>query len=148
MKNWFIKIPAIVLFVGLTMASCKSAQNNDPADMPKDISERPSDESSKKYDEAQLDKLKAYIESMTAKEKCTNAGEWAFSPFGSKACGGPISYIAYPKKDEAAILPKIEEYATKMSEFNKKYSITSDCMLAPEPIGVKCQGEKAVLIYP
>jgi len=148
MKNWLIKMPAVVLLVSLTLASCKSAQNNDPADMPKDISERPSDESSEKYDEAQLDKLKDYIVSMAEKQKCSNAADWAFSPFGSKACGGPITYIAYPKKDEAAILPKIKEYATKMSEFNKKYNITSDCMLAAEPIGVKCQAEKAVLIYP
>jgi len=148
MKNWLIKIPTLVLFASLTMLSCKSAQSNDPADMPKDISERPADESSQKYDEAQLDKLKASIESMTMKEKCTNAADWAFSPLGIKACGGPVSYIAYPKKNEATILPKIEEYTQKMSEFNKKYSITSDCMMAAEPTGVKCQGEKAVLIYP
>lgn len=148
MQNWIVKIPAIVLFASLTMVSCKSAQNSDPADMPKDISERPVDENSQKYDEAQLDKLKASIESMAAKEKCTNAADWTFSPIGTKACGGPVSYIAYPKKNEATILPKIEEYTQKMSDFNKKYSITSDCMLAAEPSGVKCQAEKAVLIYP
>lgn len=148
MQNWLIKIPAAVLIASLTMASCKSAQSNDPADMPKDISERPADESSQKYDEAQLDKMKASIESMTIKEKCTNAADWAFSPLGTKACGGPVSYIAYPKKNEATILPKIEEYTQKMSEFNKKYNITSDCMMAAEPTGVKCQAEKAVLIYP
>lgn len=143
-----LKIPAVVLFAILTMLSCKSAQSNDPADMPKDISERPADESSQKYDEAQLDKLKASIEAMVAKEKCTNAADWAFSPIGTKACGGPVSYIAYPKKSDATILPKIEEYTQKMSEFNKKYSITSDCMMPAEPSGVKCQAEKAVLIYP
>ncbi|MBW8524421.1 hypothetical protein K0U91_09635 [Chryseobacterium chendengshani] len=148
MQNWLIKIPAVVLFAGLTLLSCKSAQSNDPAEMPKDISERPADESSQKYDEAQLDKLKASIESSVVKEKCTDAAEWAFSPLGTKACGGPVTYIAYPKKNEATILPKIEEYTQKMSEFNKKYNITSDCIMAAEPTGVKCQGEKAVLIYP
>lgn len=148
MQNWIVKIPAIVLFASLTMVSCKSAQSNDPADMPRDISERPADDSSQKYDEAQLDKLKASIESMVTKEKCTNAADWAFSPLGTKACGGPVSYIAYPKKNEATILPKIEEYKQKMADFNKKYSITSDCMLAAEPTGVKCVAEKAVLIYP
>ena len=147
MQNWLIKIPAVFLFAALTMVSCKSAQNNDPAEMPKDISERPADESSQKYDEAQLDKLKASIESMTTKEKCTNAADWTFSPIGTKACGGPVSYIAYPKKNES-ILSKIQEYTQKMADFNKKYNITSDCMMAAEPTGVKCQGEKAVLIYP
>lgn len=148
MQNWLIKIPAVILFATLTMVSCKSAQNNDPAEMPKDISERPADESSQKYDEAQLDKLKASIESTITKEKCTNASDWTFSPIGTKACGGPVSYIAYPKKNEATILPKIEEYTQKMADFNKKYSITSDCMMAAEPTGVKCQSEKAILIYP
>lgn len=148
MQNWIVKIPAFVLFASLTMVSCKSAQKNDLADMPKDISERPTDENSQKYDEAQLDKLKASIESAVAKEKCTNAADWVFSPLGTKACGGPVSYIAYPKKNETTILPKIEEYTQKMAEFNKKYSITSDCMIAAEPTGVKCVAEKAVLIYP
>lgn len=143
-----IKIQAVFLFATLTVISCKSAQNNDPSEMPKDISERPADESSQKYDEAQLDKLKASIESMVNKEKCTNAADWAFSPLGTKACGGPVSYIAYPKKNESTILPKIEEYTQKTAEFNKKYNITSDCILAAEPTGVKCQSEKAVLIYP
>lgn len=148
MKNCFLKIPIFLLLASLSTLSCKSSQNNDTSTLPKDISERPIDEDSKKYDEAQLDKLKAAIESSIAKEKCTDAAAWAFSPLGSKACGGPVSYIAYPKKNETAILPMIEEYAQKMSDYNKKYSITSDCMMAAEPTGVKCQGEKAVLIYP
>lgn len=66
---------------------------------------------------------------------------------GAKACGGPVSYIAYPKKIEVSILRKIENYTQTMSEFNKKYGITSDCMMAAEPTGVKCQAEKAVLVY-
>ncbi|CAD7810333.1 hypothetical protein CHRY9390_02161 [Chryseobacterium aquaeductus] len=148
MQNWLIKFPAIVLVASLTIVSCKSAQSNDPADMPKDISERPVDENSQKYDEAQLDKMKEAIESFVDKEKCNDPAGWAFSPIGTKACGGPVSYIPYPKKNEEYILTKIEEYTAKMSEFNKKYSITSDCMLAAEPKGVKCQSEKAVLIYP
>lgn len=147
MKIGLIKISAALFFAILMSVSCKTAQNNDPSTLPKDISERPADENSQKYDEAQLDKLKASIESLIAKEKCTNAAEWAFSPIGSKACGGPVSYIAYPKKSEATILPKIEEYTKKMSEYNKKYSIVSDCMMAAEPVSIKCVKEKAVLVY-
>lgn len=147
MKNWVIKIPAALFFAILMFVSCKTAQNNDPSTLPKDISERPADENSQKYDGAQLDKLKASIESLIAKEKCTDATEWAFSPFGNKACGGPVSYIAYPKKNEATILPKIEEYTKKMSEYNKKYSIVSDCMMAAEPVSIKCQNGKSVLVY-
>jgi len=146
MKNRFIKMPAAVLMATLTIVSCKTA-GNDTSNLPKDIAERPADENSQKYDEAALDKIKSGIESEIAKEKCTSAADWAFSPIGSKACGGPVSYIAYPKKNEAAILPKIEEYTEKMSQFNKKYSIVSDCMMAAEPTSIKCDNGKAVLVY-
>ncbi|MBO6183668.1 MAG: hypothetical protein J6O88_03110 [Chryseobacterium sp.] len=147
MKNSLIKLSAIVLIGVFTMNSCASSNTSDSTNLPKDISERPADESSKKYDEANLDKLKSIIESEIAKEKCTAASEWTFAPMGAKACGGPVSYIAYPKKLEVSVLRKIENYTQTMSEFNKKYSITSDCMMAAEPTGVKCQGEKAVLVY-
>lgn len=147
MKNSIIKYSALVLISAFTMSSCASSKSTDSSNLPIDISERPADESSKKYDEANLDKLKSIIESEIAKEKCTSASDWAFAPMGSKACGGPVSYIAYPKKLETSILRKIENYTQTMSEFNKKYGITSDCMMIAEPSGVRCQSEKAVLIY-
>jgi len=147
MKNSLIKFSAIVLISAFTISSCASSNSGDSTNLPKDISERPADESSKKYDEANLDKLKSIIESEIAKEKCTAASEWTFAPMGSKACGGPVSYIAYPKKLEVSVLRKIEHYTQTMSEFNKKYNITSDCMMIAEPTGLRCQGEKAVLIY-
>jgi hypothetical protein len=147
MKNAFVKFPAIALICAFTISSCVSSNSGDNTNLPVDIAERPANESSKKYDEANLDKLKSIIESEIAKEKCTTASEWAFAPIGSKACGGPVSYIAYPKKLEASVLKKIEHYTQTMSEFNKKYGITSDCMMIAEPTGLKCQGEKAVLVY-
>lgn len=146
MKIWLTKIPVALLAISLSAISCKTLQG-DPSTLPKDISERPANESSQRYDEAQLDKLKASIESLASQEKCTNASEWTFSPLGSKACGGPITYIAYPKKLEATILPIIEEYTANMSEYNKKYNITSDCMMAAEPTSIKCLNGKAELVY-
>jgi len=147
MKNSIIKYSALVLISAFTMSSCASSKSTDNTNLPIDIADRPADENSKKYDEANLDKLKSIIESEIAKEKCTSASDWAFAPMGSKACGGPVSYIAYPKKLETSILRKIENYTQTMSEFNKKYGITSDCMMIAEPSGIRCQGEKAVLIY-
>ncbi|WP_370900013.1 hypothetical protein [Chryseobacterium gossypii] len=144
-KVLFIKIPAIVLCTTLALISCNSAKNAS-LNLPKDISERPADESSQKYDEAQLDKLKASILSEIAKEKCTDAQEWTFAPMGAKSCGGPQMYIAYPKKLEATILPKINDYTEKVKAFNEKYKITSDCMLVVPPAAVKCSKEKAVLV--
>lgn len=45
---------------------------------------------------------KAYDEIITASmvngTVCTNPAEWAFTPIGSKACGGPKLFIAYSLK--------------------------------------------------
>lgn len=147
MKNALQKISLLFLIITLTATSCKSANSNDLSTLPKDISERPADENSQKYDEAALEKLKAGIEFEITKEKCTRNADWTFAPIGSKACGGSAGYIAYPKKIETEILPKIENYTQKMSEFNKKYNIVSDCMMAPEPTSVRCENGKGVLVF-
>lgn len=149
MKNLFIQIPALILFSTLTLVSCK-AKVDANANLPKDISERPADESSQKYDQAQLDKLRAEIDAEISKEKCTDVttNEWKPAPMGSKACGGPKSYIAYPIKLEAKILPKIESYNIKEAEFNKKYGITSDCSFVGEPAAIRCINGKAEVVYP
>lgn len=140
-----MKFPFIALFMTLIITSCSSTKNTD-TNLPKDIAERPADESSQKYDEAQLDKLKASIESEISKEKCTDANEWTFAPMGAKACGGPQLYIAYPKKIEATILPKINDYTEKVKAFNQKYNIMSDCMMVMPPTSIKCVNGKAELI--
>lgn len=145
MKKILIHIPLLALFTTLSLVSCTSSKNLD-TNLPKDISERPADEDSQKYEQAQLDKLKASIESESSGEKCTNSSEWTFAPMGAKACGGPQQYIAFPKKIETSILPRIEEYTQKVKAFNEKYNITSDCMMVMPPTSVKCIKEKAQLI--
>jgi hypothetical protein len=145
LKNLFIKIPALVLCATLTLVSCNTKKNID-ANLPKDISERPADESSQKYDEAQLDKMRASIQSEISKEKCTNAEDWTFAPMGAKSCGGPQLYIAYPKNQEATILPKINDYTEKVKAFNEKYKIVSDCMMIQPPTSIKCVNGKAELV--
>lgn len=146
MRNFFSIFLIILAFV--TMAnSCKSANSQDDSTLPKDISERPADENSEKYDQALLDEMRTEIESAIAKEKCSKSSEWTFAPMGSKACGGPVRYIAYPKKMQDVIAPKISDYTQKMSDFNNKYNIVSDCMLAAEPTGVRCENGNAVFIY-
>lgn len=136
---------AIVLCSSLTFVSCGTAKTA-ATNLPKDISERPADEESQKYEQAQLDKVKASIQSEISKEKCTDANEWTFAPMGAKACGGPQFYIAYPKKMETTILTKINDYTEKVKAFNQKYQLTSDCMMINEPTGIKCVNGKAELV--
>ena len=68
-ENYCMKIPALALCAALFMASCSSTKTPE-ANLPKDISERPTDENSQKYDQAQLDKMRTSIESEISKEKC------------------------------------------------------------------------------
>jgi hypothetical protein len=143
-KKNFIQIPLLVLCTIFTLVSCNASKNTD-TNLPKDISERPADEDSQKYEQAQLDQLKASIES-EASEKCTDASEWTFAPMGAKACGGPKQYIAYPKKIENIILPRINQYTDKVKAFNEKYNIVSDCMMITPPTSLKCINGKVQLI--
>ena len=136
-----MKTPFLAVCIVLLTASCSSTKNVN-TNLPKDISERPADENSQKYDQAALDKLKASIESEISKEKCTDANEWTFAPMGAKACGGPQSYIAYPKKMEATILAKINDYTEKVKAFNQKYNIISDCMMVMPPAAIRCNDGK------
>ncbi|CAH0281433.1 hypothetical protein SRABI04_04066 [Chryseobacterium sp. Bi04] len=147
MKKKFILIPLLVLCTTFTLTSCNTSKNAN-TNLPKDISERPADQDSQKYDQALLDKLKASIESEVSGEKCTDANEWAFAPMGLKSCGGPQQYIAYPKKIEVSILSRINEYTEKVRIFNEKYNIVSDCMMIPAPTSLKCVNGKIRLITP
>lgn len=140
-----MKIPVLAVCLALFMTSCTSTKNMD-ANLPKDVSERPLDENSQKYEQAQLDQLKNSIQSEISKEKCTDANEWTFAPMGAKACGGPQFYIAYPKKMETAILARINDYTEKVKAFNQKYGLVSDCMMIVAPTSVKCVDGKAELV--
>ncbi len=147
MKKLFFHIPAIVLCSTLILVSCNTSKNAN-TNLPIDIADRPADAESQKYEQAQLDRLKASIESEVSGEKCTDTSEWTFAPMGSKACGGPQQYIAYPKKIEETFLQRVNEYTDKVKAFNEKYNITSDCMMITPPTSVKCVNGKIRLITP
>ncbi|WP_419869980.1 hypothetical protein [Chryseobacterium sp. CT-SW4] len=148
MKKHFMKAFVMSLCMALILVSCSAAKNAN-TNLPKDISEKPIDDETQKYEQTILANLKRDIEAEASQEKCTAPEEWTFAPMGSKACGGPQFYIAYPKKLEATLLPKIEEYTKKESEYNKRYNITSDCMLVSPPEKVTCNSlGKPELIIP
>jgi len=146
-KKIHIYIPLLALCTAFTLVSCNSSKNIN-TNKPIDIADRPADEDSQKYDQAQLDKIKASIESEVSGETCTNASDWAFTPMGVKSCGGPQQYLAYPKKMESSVLPRINEYTDKVRIFNEKYNIMSDCMVIPAPTSLKCVNGKIRLITP
>ncbi|HCN48570.1 MAG TPA: hypothetical protein DIT10_05675 [Chryseobacterium sp.] len=147
MKKILRSIPALVLCTTISLVSCNTSKNLN-ANLPVDIANRPADEDSQKYDQAQLDKLKASIESEVNGLECKDASEWAFTPMGAKSCGGPQQYIAYPKKIEATFLARVNDYTDKVRVFNEKYNIMSDCAVIPSPTSLKCIKGKIRLITP
>ena len=142
MKNLFII--SIALF---SLASCKakkSAENTD--NLPKDISLKPENNMFQQEDQQALSALIKEVDAIIAKEPCTDPAEWKFTAIGSKPCGGPSSYIAYPVKLEDEILPRIERFTAMQSAFNKKYNLMSDCAVVLPPSEIRCENGKAVLV--
>lgn len=85
---------------------------------------------------------------MADNKHCNNPNEFAFAPFGSKACGGPQTYIIYSKYiDTKKFLEKLAQYNAAEANYNQRWDIKSDCTVAPVPTGIKCEDNKPVPVY-
>lgn len=96
----------------------------------------------------QLEKMYDEILLLSVTQECNNSADWDYTAIGSKACGGPIGYIAYSLKiNTTTFLEKVKNYTNAQKEFNDKWNISSTCEVPPAPISIKCENGKAVLIY-
>ena len=123
-----------------------------PDNLPKPLPERPKenpDKGNMTLQEAQeMENLTSEILAISKSEKCTNGSDWKTVGLGVKACGGPVSYIAYSAKiDEAKFLEKVNLYNQKSTEYNKKYNLISDCMLVMPPEKIECINGSPVFKY-
>ena len=105
-----------------------------------------SEDSSKSYQVEEIEDLYDEIIKLSESVPCTNSAEWKFTPMGSKACGGPMQYIAYHQRIETNFLGLVSQYTKLQAEYNEKYNIVSDCSLMVAPRSVICEGGKPVLI--
>ena len=120
-----------VLALGLVLSACP--QENDPQ------------EEQARYLAAVLSGLLEQASAIT----CQGAAQWSFAPYGSKACGGPQGFLAYPVNDQTAqFLEDLEAYRLSEAQYNEDFGIASDCSAPATPIGVDCIQGSAVLIYP
>ncbi len=88
------------------------------------------------------------ITKMAESVSCTKASDWAFTPYGSKACGGPRGYLAYSTSiDTNVFLEKIETYKNLEHAYNAKWDVVSTCEVPLEPKGLECQNGYPVLKY-
>lgn len=106
------------------------------------------DELSQEQEGQNINQMFFEIESLVNAEFCNNSAEWTFTSYGSKACGGPVGFIAYPTNiDTEFFLEKVEEHRKAEEEFNQKWSITSDCSVPSQPSSVVCENGSPFFEY-
>lgn len=132
--------------IGGLMAVTACSTRKAPQNLPKDVALKPPHEQQIDIDRENIKDIRSQIDSLAGSMVCTDAAEWRISPIGSKPCGGPAAYLAYPIKLEDKILPKIQQYTQQQSDFNRKNKLVSDCAITPMPSGIRCENGKAVLI--
>lgn len=135
----------LVLIASISLSACKSKNAAETAHLPKDISLKPDNNVAQNKEREQLSAMIKDIESMVATQTCSDASQWSFAPIGAKPCGGPSSYIAYPKELESDILARIEQFTQAQIAFNTKYQLMSDCRMVMPPSGIVCIDGQAVL---
>lgn len=107
--------------------------------------QQPDDQSA---DQKQLDHMLQEIQSLSTSVKCTEAEGWTYVAYGSKACGGPVGYIAFHTSiDTNNFLDLVEQYTFSMKAFNEKYGAISDCSVPSKPSGVECIEGKPHFTY-
>ncbi|TBN02731.1 hypothetical protein EYD45_11440 [Hyunsoonleella flava] len=79
---------------------------------------------------------------------CGNSEDWSFTPYGSKACGGPQWFIAYPNTiDTEEFLSKIEAYTKAEHDYNVKWSVFSTCDVVSPPKEIVCENGFPILKF-
>ncbi len=103
---------------------------------------------SQKQEAEELINLLSEIEDLVKGQTCIDAQSWTYTPIGSKPCGGPWSYLAYPSTiDTSLFLEKVNQLRIVELAYNTKWNIRSDCSSAIIPAGINCVNETAVLVY-
>jgi len=103
---------------------------------------------SQDQDQQILDDLYLEIQDIVNSESCTNAENWSFTAIGSKACGGPTGYIAYPLSiNTTSFIAKVELFTDEQRKFNVKWNVISDCSVPQQPSSVDCINGKPTFIY-
>ncbi len=106
------------------------------------------DKATQEQEAQYIHQLFTEIEIMAKSTPCENATTWSFTSYGSKACGGPVGFIAYSKTIYTKLfLQKVAAYTAAQQKYNEKWRIVSDCSAPAQPIGVICENENPTFVY-
>ena len=106
------------------------------------------DWTSKDKDRETLIELMDEILALSEQRECIKFEDWSWTAYGSKACGGPVGYMAYSKDiDVDYFLELVEHHAVQEAAYNQKWDIYSTCDVPAEPIGIVCEDGKPRFHY-
>ena len=127
------------IFIALLMLGCE--QNNQEWG-------EITDWTSRERDNELMAELLEEIQGLSMQVECTDAENWSWTAYGSKACGGPVGYIAYSQGiDTNYFLELIEYHAEQQDLFNQKWGIISTCDIPIQPSGIYCEDGKPQFGY-
>lgn len=90
-------------------------------------------------DRSALDARKRFIVSWASKTPCSGTGECRFVGLGKKPCGGPWDFLVYSSSiDTANFLRTVSQYNADEENYNREWSVISDCSVAREPDSLRC----------
>jgi hypothetical protein len=102
----------------------------------------------KEDDLAELTSLQEEIELLVNSGVCSENSDCNYIAFGSKACGGPKTYLVFSTSINVELLQqKVETYNALENSFNKKWGIISDCSVPTPPENVTCIAGKCSAVY-
>ena len=105
-------------------------------------------ESSKEEDLAELTALQEEIELLIDSGVCSENSDCEYIAFGSKACGGPKTYLVFSTSINVVLLQqKVATYNVHENAYNQKWGIISDCAYLLPPTSVACINGKCTAVY-
>ena len=105
-------------------------------------------ESSKEEDLAALNSLQEEIELLVDSGVCSENSDCDYIAFGSKACGGPKTYLVFSTSIDVELLQqKVATYNALDNAYNQKWGIASDCSVPIPPVDITCIAGKCTAVY-
>jgi hypothetical protein len=78
----------------------------------------------------------AQIQALIGKAACTGDSQCQVLPIGAKACGGPLTHLAYStaKTDPKEVQALAERYHAEQQASNQRSGMVSNCRVVPTPV--------------
>ncbi|MCB4798424.1 hypothetical protein [Neotamlana laminarinivorans] len=106
------------------------------------------DEDDFENEKSEISTMQSQIINLANSSICNDTTICKYIGFGSKACGGPKSYLIYStsiKTDSLELL--VKTYNEQEAAFNKKWGIISDCSIVNPPTDLICENNTCKAVY-